>query len=511
VIHAVKRSVLRSLAIIVLSQLVLTSNAQAFDCPPGAPNICAPATVIEFTVPRLLSKVAPGDAPFILRTTTLITASWFDATAPYSASAVGVYSNLGRLPTSGGDFERNVAIMYASHEVLNSLMPEFAADWNAMMAAVGLDPNNDATDDSPAGIGNQAGTAVVSAREQDGMNQLGDEDGSPYHRRPYSDYTGYKPVNSAERLRDARRWQPDTLTNGNGIFFSQQFVTPQLGVTEPFSYDRVTRKAARPKKSYAVRRKGKPRAPYIEQADEVLSAQVSLTDRQKLMAEFFDNKISSLGFSTVAASLYHRLSLEQFVQIDFLVNAAAFDTAITIWHNKRRFDAVRPFTAIGVIYGDERITAWGGPGQGIVDDMTGNGWRPYLQSANHPEYPSASASFCRAHSTATKLYLENEAGLSAADANDLAFWTPGFLPPQFEVLDKAPGSSTIEPGVTPAARTVLGWSTWDEFSEDCGISRLWAGVHFFDSIPAGQAIGDPIGAEAYEWLRAHIDGAVPAH
>ena len=495
------------LFVILLAQFALVSNAQAFNCPPGAPNICAPATVIEFTVPRLLSKVAPGDAPFILRTTTLITASWFDAIAPYSSSAVGVHSDLGRLPTGDGDSERNIAIMYASHEVLHSLMPEFADDWNAMMAAVGLDPNDDAMDDSPAGIGNQAGSAVVSARERDGMNQLGDEEGSPYHRRPYSDYTGYRPVNSAERLRDARRWQPDTLTNGNGIFFSQQFVTPQLGVTQPFSYERVTRKAAPPKKSYAVKRKGKPRRAYIEQADEVLSAQVSLTDRQKLMAEFFDNKINSLGFSTLAASLYHGLSLEQFVQIDFLVNVAAFDTAITIWLNKRRFDAVRPFTAIGVIYRNKSITAWGGPGQGIIDDMTGNRWRPYLQSANHPEYPSASASFCRAHSTATKLYLEDQAGLSAAAANDLTFWAPGFLPPQFEVLDKVPGSSIIEPGVTPSARTVLGWSTWDEFADDCGISRLWAGVHFFDSIPAGQAIGDPIGAEAYEWLQAYIDGS----
>jgi len=504
----VKRPVLcRLVAHAVALQLFLASHAQAFECPPGAPNVCAPATVIEATVPRLLSRVAPGDAPFILRTTTLITASWFDAIAPYSATTVGVHSNLGRLPTGGGDSERNVAILYASHEVLNSLMPEFAHDWDAMMAAVGLDPNDHATDDSPAGVGNRAGAAVVDARERDGMNQLGDEQGSPHHRRAYSDYTGYRPVNSAERLRDARRWQPDTLTSGNGIFFSQQFVTPQLGVTQPFSYERVTRKAPRPKKSYAVKRKRQPRRPYVEQADEVLSVQVALTDRQKLMAEFFDDKISSLGFSTLAASFHHRLSLEQFVQLDFLVNLSAFDTAITVWLNKRQFDAVRPFTAIGVIYGDEPITAWGGPGKGIVDDMPGKAWRPYLQSANHPEYPSASASFCRAHSTATKLYLEDQLGLSAEDANDLTFWTPGFLPPQFEALDKAPGSSLVEPGVTPAVRTVLGWSTWDEFSDDCGMSRLWAGVHFFDSIPAGRAIGDPIAAEAYEWLRAHIEGS----
>jgi hypothetical protein len=506
-----KQSALLRLAVAGLTPLALCSTAHAFECPPGAPNICAPATVIDFTVERLLSTVAPGDAPLILRTTTLITASWYDAIAPYSENAVGVHSNLGRLVTGGGDSERNIAIMYASHEVLNSLMPQFSADWDAMMGAVGLDPNDDSTDVStPVGAGNVAGAAVVAAREHDGMNQLGDEDGSAYFKRPYSDYTGYAPVNSAEQLNNPRHWQPDTLTNGSGIFSSQQFVTPQLGVTQPFSYDTVTRMAPKPSKSYAVNPSGNPhpRPQYVAQANEVLDAQVALTDRQKLMAEFFDNKIISLGFSTLAASFYHHLSLEQFVQLDYLVNVASFDTAITIWNNKRHYDAVRPFTAIGVIYGEDTVTAWGGPGQGIVDDVKGNRWRPYLQSANHPEYPSASASFCRAHATSTKLYLENVVGMSPAQANDLSFWTPGFLPPDFEVLDKQPGSSIIEPGVVPAYRVALGWATWDEFSDDCGMSRLWAGVHFLDSIPAGQDIGDPIGAEAYSWLKSHIDGTV---
>lgn len=498
----------RVLSCLAVFPLLFSTNAHAFNCPPGAPNICAPATVIEFTVPRLLSVVAPGDAPIILRTTTLITNGWFDAIAPYSENAVGVHSNLGRLPTLGGDFERNVAVMYASRIVLNSLMPQFSGDWDAMLVAVGLDPTNEATDDSPAGVGNRAGAAVVAARESDGMNQLGDEEGSPYFRRPYSDYTGYAPINSAEKLKNPRRWQPDTLSAGNGIFVSQQFVTPQFGNTKPFSYSKVRLRAPKPRKSFAVSRKGGARRPYKAQANEVLEVQANLTDREKLISEFFDDKIGSLGFSTVAASLYHGLSLEQFVQLDYLVNVAAFDTGITIWQNKRRYDSVRPFTAIGFIYGDDELRAWGGPGQGIVDDVKGNQWRPYLQSANHPEYPSASASFCRAHATSNKLYLENVAGLSAEDANDLGFWVPNFLPPQFEVLDKQPGSSVIEPGVVPAEATILGWSTWDDFSDECGISRLWAGVHFFDSIPAGQDIGDPIGAGAYEWVRAHIEGRV---
>jgi hypothetical protein len=303
-----------------------------------------------------------------------------------------------------------------------------------------------------------------------------------------------------------RRWQPDTLTTGSGIFFSQQFVTPQFGVTHPFSYDEPTLMAPVPYKSYAVTPGGHPMPGYRAQADEVLAVQASLTDEQKLLAEFYDNKITSLGFSTLAASLAHELSLEQFVQLDYLVNVAAFDTGITIWHNKRHYDAVRPFSAIAYLYSDTPLTAWGGPGRGTVYDITGSDWRPYLQSANHPEYPSASASFCKAHTTATKLYLEEVVGLSPTEANDLSFWTPTLLPPEFDVLSKPQGSSLVEPGVTPLVDTTLGWATWDEFSNDCGISRLWAGVHFYDSIPAGQAIGEPIGAGAFDWLKAHIDG-----
>ena len=31
------------------------------------------------------------------------------------------------------------------------------------------------------------------------------------------------------------------------------------------------------------------------------------------------------------------------------------------------------------------LTAWGGAGRGTVEDITGRDWRPYLQSADHPE------------------------------------------------------------------------------------------------------------------------------
>jgi hypothetical protein len=280
----------------------------AIECPDGAPPICIPAAVIEVVVPKLLSTVAPGDAPLVLRTTTLITNAWFDAIAPYHPTAVGVYSDLGRL--TGDDGQRNIALLYAGREVLNSLMPQFADDWDGILCSFRLDPENDATDSTPAGVGNRAGAAVVAAREHDGMNQLGDAAGSFYNLRPYADTTEYEPVNKGERLINPRRWQPDTRTTGSGIFYTQQFVTPQWAETHPYSYKEPTLIAPFPRKSYAVRPNGVPLPPYKAQADEVLAVQAALTDRQKLVAEFFDDKIHSLGFSTLAATLALGLDLQ---------------------------------------------------------------------------------------------------------------------------------------------------------------------------------------------------------
>ena len=46
--------------------------------------------VIPAAVPVIFQVVSPGDAPLILRTTTLLNHVWFDAIAPYHTTAVGI-------------------------------------------------------------------------------------------------------------------------------------------------------------------------------------------------------------------------------------------------------------------------------------------------------------------------------------------------------------------------------------------------------------------------------------
>lgn len=446
--------------------------------------------IIPVVEPLILQTLKPSDASLILRLTALHTNAWFDAIAPYHPTAVGVYSRLGRRPASEGvtNRHRNIAMMYASYRILLSLFPQYEQEWRDMVASVGLDPDNNSRNrTTPVGIGNRAGNAVVAARLHDGMNQLGDEGGRRYNRQPYADYLGYEPVNTAYELRDPSRWQPNVEDNGDGIFRAQVFVTPQYAVTEPYSYDSPKDfDVPPPVDSDPVENP----AGYREQADEVLAVSAGLTDYQKLAAEHFNDKFRALPTSVGFVVETHGYTLEQFVFLDFATNLAAFDAGITVWHFKLKYDAVRPFSAIRYLYGDRKITAWGGPGRGTVTDIRGSEWQSYLAVADHPEYPSASTALCTAHAQAARRFTGTD--------------TLG------QSVTIGPGESEVEPGVTPKAETVLGpWETWTEWEQECGVSRLWAGVHFRGSIAAGAPLGTLIGDQAYEFVAAHIDGHPP--
>lgn len=474
---------------VLLLALVLPAApaaAQGFDFDNGNSLV---EVILPTIVPPFLATVSPNasDATLVLRFTAVTGNAWFDAIAPYHPTAVGVYSRLARRPAhERTDRNRNIALFYATYRVVNSLMPEHAETWRQMLLSVGLDPDDNRQSlSSPIGIGNRAGNAVVAAREHDGMNQLGDEGGVTYNRRPYADYTGYQPVNTAYELVDASRWQPAVVTRGNGLYQVQQFVTPQLRFTRPYSYDSPAQFSTPPPVDSSPNQPG-----YQQQADEVLAVSAGLTDYQKMAAELFDNKFNSLGLSAFFAAFANGLTLEEIVHFDFLTNMAAFDAAIATWQEKHRHDAVRPFSAIRYLYGDGPVTAWGGPGQGTVSDLPADQWRSYLPVADHPEYPSGSSCFCTAQAQAARRYF-------GSDVLGFAMPVPA-------------GSSRIEPGVTPATDLVLGpWATWTAFEEECGQSRLWGGVHFQPSIDAAQELCRPIADLAYEFVAAHIDGTAP--
>jgi hypothetical protein len=422
-------------------------------------------------------------------------AAWFDAAAPYHPTAVGVHSRLGRRPASENATNRNVTIaaLHANYQVVKGVEPNREPEFRALLVSVGLNPDDESQDrTSPVGIGNLAGKAVVAAAVRDGMNQLGNM-GRKYNGQPYEDYTGYKPVNTAFDLIHPSRWQPQPGPHNRrlgggygdlGAFAVQKFVTPQMRLVKAHTFrDPGQFTIAPPDHSDHSR----PRD-YKRSVDEVLSASASLTDRQKVVAEFFDNKRLGIGSSVGAAALAHNaeLDLHGWIHALYTGSVAIFDAVIAVWHQKAKYDAVRPWSAIRHVYGKNRVTAWGGPGVGTVHDIPANEWASYLGVGDHPEYPSGSTTLCSAEAQATRRFFND-------DVLEFSFFVPA-------------GGTLVEPHLSPASPVQLHYATWADFVQECAISRVWGGVHFTKTIERSVDFGVQFGDRAYEFVQRYIRG-----
>jgi hypothetical protein len=426
--------------------------------------------------------------PLVVRYAALLENAWFDAIAPYTPTCVGVYSKLGRRPPSESvtNRNRNIAILYASYNVLQLLLPEASEQWREMVKSYGMDPDDHQENKkTPIGIGNLAAKGIAEARSNDGSNMLGNVGGWKYNRMRYRDYTGYQPDNTAYELTDPDHWQPSFLTNQGGDYQIQQFIMPQCKLVTPYTFTDPAKYLVPPpvKSNWFKNPKG-----YKEQADQVLARSAALDDRLKMEAEFFNDKFLALGESVgIAAKEYH-LDLDRFVQLHLATAVASFDATIAVWYNKYHYNSVRPFSAIPYIYGDRPVTAWGGVGLGTVHNMPGNEWIPYIPTADHPEYPSVSTTICEAHARAAALYL-------GTNKVDLTFTFPK-------------GSSVIEPGIVPHKTITVHYGTWTEFAHICGQARINGGVHFPTAVEAGYKLGPQFGVMGYDFVMKYVRGDV---
>ncbi|MEU3255613.1 DUF6851 domain-containing protein [Streptomyces sp. NPDC006997] len=439
--------------------------------------------------------MAPGDVASYTWVTHLLQTSWFDALAPYHPSAVGVYSQIPRRPAeeSATNRNKNIAGLHAMFQVAKAVFQEREPVLRHAMGALGLDPDDESQDVTTAvGIGNTAGKAIVAARAHDGMNVLGDQ-GRAYNGQPYEDYTGYRPVNTADELTDPSRWQPaiephrrriDGGPGDKAVFTAQRFATPQLGLVTPQTYkDPGEFELAAPRHADHTDADAYRRA-----VDEVLRASAHLSDEQKVKAEFFEHTPLSVTLSPRAAALAHDLDLDGWVQLFMVTSVARFDSLIAAWHHKRAHDSVRPFSAVRHVYGSQPVTAWGGVGKGTVDDIPADEWTGYLPVGNHPEYPSGFTTLCAAQAQAARSFL----------GDDVLNWTHTF----------PAGSGQKEPGAVPAADLELTWATWSDFERDCAASRVWAGAHFKKTVEVSLAFGAQFGDLAHAFVQRHLSGGV---
>jgi hypothetical protein len=235
---------------------------------------------------------------------------------------------------------------------------------------------------------------------------------------------------------------------------------------------------------------------YKAQADELVALSAGLTDRQKMISEYWSDSPDSpqvaahwTSFAQFVSERDHH-TLDDDVKMFFALSNAMFDASIAAWDAKREYDSVRPVTAIPLLFRGRTIGAWGGPGKGTVQ-IDGSQWIPY-QRSTFPTPPSPD-------------FVSDESAISAAAARTLALWTGS---DRFgESVTLAAGSSKIEPGHTPLKPVVLQWETFSDAAIEAGMSGLYGGIHFRAADVGGRQLGSQVASRVWSKAQSYFDGS----
>ncbi len=246
---------------------------------------------------------------------------------------------------------------------------------------------------------------------------------------------------------------------------------------------------------------------FIAQAEHVVDVSANLTDRQKLIAEFWEDGAGTAfppgTFMTFGefVSARENNSLDADAQLFFALGNAVFDAGVATWDAKVEYDYTRPVRLIrelgrlGLIgefdagLGGYAIDAWV-PGAG-TQRILATDFLTYQTPGSDPSPPFAE-------------YVSGHSAFSAAGAEILARFTGS---DDFGgSVTFAAGSSRFEPGLTPQDPVTLSWDTFSDAANEAGISRLYGGIHFTDGDLNGRALGRSVAASVWDRVQVQIQG-----
>ncbi|MEO8663512.1 MAG: vanadium-dependent haloperoxidase [Bryobacteraceae bacterium] len=424
---------------------------------------------------------ATSSAPTVgSRALYIVHSAMYDAWAAYDTKAAGSISGAPpRQPASAQTVANKTwAISYAAYRTLLDLFPTQEPAFTRLMINLGYDPSITGADPTtPAGVGNAAAAAQIALHHGDGANQLGDLGGSG----PYTDYTNYQSVNFPETLNDPNHWQPLRATNGT----AQKFLSPFWGKVTPFALT-----------SPDEFEPGPPPVSgswlYEQRCLDIIRLSASLTDRDKVSAEYWNDFVGSDTppghWNRIAEDISDRdkNSLDRDVQLYFVLNAAEHDTSVALWEAKRKYDYIRPLSAIHHLFQGQTIQAWGGQGKGTIS-MDGSQFLAYIPTPPHPEFPSGHSGYSNAAAEILRRFTGSDTYVK-----NVTF---------------AKGTATLEAGV-PQNDTTLSWLTFSEVAEDAAYSRAVGGIHFTESLLRSAIIGRQIAAEVWDRYTQLLDGGI---
>ncbi len=395
---------------------------------------------------------------------------------------------------------------------------------------------------TPSGLGLSAAQAAIDAGAMDGSNSANNfaQITTEMYPQLYSPANSDDPsaANSAGNSGfDMNHWVPLRVPNGNtkdadgnaildhndpSSYSTQGFLTPHWGSVEPFaltSGDQFRPPAppqAGSEEPYtdALGNEMTNDAAYNQQVDEVLNVSATLTDTQKVIAEYWaDGPRSETPpghWNAIAHGIAKRdhHTLDDDVKMFFALNGAVYDAGISSWDAKRVYDYIRPVSAIRHKYAGQMIQGWGGPNRGTTT-FPAEEWLPYqaLTFVTPPfaEFVSGHSTFSRAAAEVLTLFTGSNQFYDGVTRLDEDFNSDGIK----DLLGQhiiGVGGNMFE--ATPSSVITLKWPTFQDASDEAGRSRIYGGIHFQDGDHRGRYMGSQIGPQAFEKAASYWNGTI---
>ena len=383
------------------------------------------------------------------------------------------------------------------------------------LAAKGVEPADPGTR-SPQALGALIAQLVIDYRADDGSEQ-----DRLYHEPDDLDgYTPYEPGHDA----GYGSWEPllvptGTIADSDGLpiadpivpdsFEGQRFMTPHWALVEPYALS-----------SADAHRPGPPPLPdsdepytdalghqstsgeaFVTQMQQVVDLGASLTDEQKIAAEYWADGPSSesppghWNLFAQEVAFRDRHDLVDDIRMFHALNAALFDAGVATWDAKRFYDSVRPVTAIPQLF--DEIEGWAGPDLG-TRTMSGENWRPYQDptfvTPAFPEYVAGHSAFSAAGAEVLRQFTGTD---QFADATTEVPWDRDTVvgPDLLGSYVAVEGSGQFED--VPSDVVTLTWPTFTDAADEAGLSRLYGGIHIQDGDLRGRELGRLVARDAF--------------
>lgn len=497
------------------------SNGVQFAAAQAAPPPFAPEIMTILTMlPHVDKELAKHETPVMIRLAQFLCALWWNCVAVYSDTYKDGITKIRPAVTvqSSAMWTSPNRALCAAQATTTYVSLSFPGNLDALvdaLAGIGVTvaPKLDAavancntalclqmiaasSTYDPNIMGHIVAKQIYDYSVKDGYNQLGKDAGCTVNCRAYADVTGYKPVSDTckdgddddDSYKKSDRWEPLLEDNGRGYFIVQQHVTPHIGQKAKFRYipesDRANRVAPVP--TYSKSR--------LNEARAAILAMTTLNDVKKIEVEVFDDKLQVANAvakafldnliaqnyqdTTSLAAPGYNVSFERFMHFLNGYLASEYDSIVISWKEKVRYDLIRPTTVIKR-WGGRNITTWA-TGVGVTT-FPAREFEAYKRVMPHSEYVSGTSCLFEA----SRGYIE---GYMAHIGLNPAF-PISFLP-------YPPGSSKVEPGLTPATTVMLQYSSFALMAEAGGQSRLYGGIHFPQAVAAGKQLCVGIGETA---------------